>query len=157
MAKYSVGQKVVIVDDGTIHTTYYDWVSDNKLRLSDDKLRRLWVKYLSSDCNNNSKNGTELTVIASGRHRNFEQRVMYLCEDSNGNPVLISEAGLEPVEEGLKWTDLKIGDILKNKIYGFLSMVIGIDPSESVSTHINVGDSWRTDGELRDNWEKVEE
>ncbi|MBP5422589.1 MAG: hypothetical protein J6Y78_09130 [Paludibacteraceae bacterium] len=164
MAKYSVGQKVIIVDDGKCYTTYYDWVSDNNLRMgADDVLRMLWSKYLDG-MHNCCKEGTEVTVVACGTHKNYRGIVIYLCEDSCGNPVLIGEEGLKPVKEepvtGLKWTDLKVGDVIrrKNKVldgYRF-AMVIVIDIYET-GKHVKAGDDWLSDEDLARDWEKVEE
>ena len=55
--------------------------------------------------------------------------------------------------EGLKWTDLKIGDIVTNGTRAY--MVIGIDSKGKYGSHILFGNEWITDGDLRD-WEKVE-
>lgn len=157
MAKFSVGQRVTVVDDSEVYSTYYDWVSDNKLRLSNEKLRRLWVKYLEG-CND-CKEGTFLTIVACGTHVDDRDIVIYLCEDSFGNPVLIDEDGLAILVEkpSLRWTDLKIGDVIRSKVSGNQYMVTGKDDSENTTTHIYVGTSWRTDSELSDRWEKVEE
>ena len=154
--KYSIGQEVIVVDDGKCYSTYYDWVSDNKLCLSNDKLRRLWVKYLDG-CNDCEK-GTELTVVACGTHGNNSNIAMYLCEDFCGNPVLISEPGLDILVEktSLRWTDLKIGDVIQNKMYGFQLMITGIK-SDYTLQHIYIGTNWITDSELAEQWEKVEE
>lgn len=157
MAKFSVGQRVTVVDDSEVYSTYYDWVSDNKLRLSNEKLRRLWVKYLEgcNDCETN----TPLTVVACGTHVDDRDIVIYLCEDSFGNPVLISEDGLDILVEkpSLRWTDLKIGDVIKNKIHRNIQyMVIGIDDSENTTKHILTGYTWITNDDLNKNWDKVE-
>ena len=55
--------------------------------------------------------------------------------------------------EGLKWTDLKIGDIVTNGTRTY--MIIGIDSKGKYGSHILFGKEWITDGDLRD-WEKVE-
>lgn len=154
MAKYSVGQKVKVIDDSEVYDTYYGWATDNKLSFLNCKIRELWAMYLTAE-DNDCESGTELTVIATGCHGDDRCLAMYLCEDARGNPVLISEAGLDPVEEGLKWTDLKIGDVIRSKVSGNQYMVTGKDDSENTS-HVFVGDYWRTDSELRDYWEKVE-
>lgn len=63
----------------------------------------------------------------------------------------------ESEEKKLKWTDLKIGDIIKKKYedgYRF-AMVIRID-TYSTEKHIELGGEWLTDEELKD-WEKVED
>ena len=57
-------------------------------------------------------------------------------------------------QEGLKWTDLKIGDIIRNGEDTF--MIIGIDTDGVYDCHILAGDRWLKDTEL-ESWEKVEE
>lgn len=154
MAKYSVGQKVKIIDDREIYTNYYNWITNNKLSMSNDNIRELWSKYLATK-ENDCKNGTELTVVTTSCHEGCRYNVIYLCKDTEGNPVLINEEGLEPIKD-LKWTDLKIGDVLKNKVYGFSTMITGIDKSDSTSTHVFIYGSWISDEQLAEQWEKVE-
>ena len=55
--------------------------------------------------------------------------------------------------EGLKWTDLKIGDIIRNGEDTF--MITGIDTDGVYDCHILAGDRWLKDTEL-ESWEKVE-
>lgn len=57
--------------------------------------------------------------------------------------------------EGLKWTDLKIGDIVQNENLTRSMMVIGIDYKEGAISHIFTGAEWLTEEDLKD-WEKVE-
>ena len=57
--------------------------------------------------------------------------------------------------KGLKWTDLKIGDIIQNKSSTLTMMIVGIDYREESTTHINVGEAWLDDDDL-EYWEKVE-
>lgn len=62
----------------------------------------------------------------------------------------------EPEEKKLKWTDLKIGDVIRKKYedgYRY-AMVVRID-TYSTEKHIGLGINWVTDDELED-WEKVE-
>ena len=59
----------------------------------------------------------------------------------------------EPEEKHLEWTDLKIGDVVRNGIRTY--MVVGIDSSGKWGSHIYCGSDWITDDELKD-WEKVE-
>ena len=55
----------------------------------------------------------------------------------------------------LKWTDLKIGDVIRRK--GEIRMITGISTvSDGSEMHIFNGTNWLTDEELED-WEKVEE
>ena len=59
----------------------------------------------------------------------------------------------EPKEPKLKWTDLKIGDVIRK---GHCErMVIGIDAFEDIRCHISIG-TWLDDNDLED-WEKVED
>ena len=61
------------------------------------------------------------------------------------------------VEEpaGLKWTDLKVGDVIRRKWE--IRMITGISTvSDSSEMHIFNGTNWLTDKELAE-WEKVEE
>ena len=62
----------------------------------------------------------------------------------------------EPEEKKLKWTDLKIGDVIRHKESGVEYMGTGID-KRSTSYHINFDNGWSTDYELAEHWEKVEE
>lgn len=57
----------------------------------------------------------------------------------------------------LKWTDLKIGDIIREKCEKYEYMVTGIDnrEDENIELHIFAGNCWLNDKELA-NWEKVE-
>lgn len=66
----------------------------------------------------------------------------------------------EPEEKKLKWTDLKIGDIVHEKDGTDTRMVTVIDTSnepdeEGDILHVCLGDWWPSDDELED-WEKVE-
>lgn len=61
----------------------------------------------------------------------------------------------EPDEKKLKWTDLKIGDVIRRK--GEIRMITGISTvRDSSEMHIFNGTNWLTDEELAE-WEKVEE
>lgn len=157
---YIVGQKVRLVDEGKVYDTYYNWAIDNKLSMSDDKVRTLWIRYLATE-ENNCKDGTELTIIATGCHGNDRCINMYLCEDLKGNPVLVCERGLTPVEEkaGLKWTDLKIGDVLRKRlksVNGYrIALVTCIDTYDTTG-HIQLANEWYKDEDL-DAWEKVDD
>lgn len=61
----------------------------------------------------------------------------------------------EPSEKKLKWTDLKVGDVIRRKRE--IRMVTGISTvSDSSEMHIFNGTNWLTD-EVLEEWEKVEE
>ena len=57
--------------------------------------------------------------------------------------------------EGLKWTDLKIGDIIQNESSTHTMMVTGIDYREESKCHIFIGEMWLDDDDLN-YWKKVE-
>ena len=57
-------------------------------------------------------------------------------------------------ESKLKWTDLKVGDVVTNGIT--TAMVTQIDKDGSYGKHIYAGYDWLTDSDLAE-WEKVEE
>ncbi len=61
----------------------------------------------------------------------------------------------EPEEKKLKWTDLKIGDVIRSKVSGVELLVTGIDRRDSPK-HVRL-DDWISDSELKSYWEKVEE
>ena len=58
----------------------------------------------------------------------------------------------EPEEKKLKWTDLKIGDIIRRD--NMIRMVTGFD-TKSDSFHILLSSGWLDDNNL-EKWEKVE-
>lgn len=61
----------------------------------------------------------------------------------------------EPEEKKLKWTDLKIGDVIRSKEANTITrMVTGIDTAEN-HEHIEIGGYWLKDSDI-DKWEKVE-
>lgn len=60
----------------------------------------------------------------------------------------------EPSENKLKWTDLKIGDVIRNKELPFIKhLITGIDEGAG---QVFFCDSW-TKGDELEEWEKVEE
>lgn len=62
----------------------------------------------------------------------------------------------EPEEKQLKWTDLKIGDVVRKKDGSAIAMVTHIDLTDTdTHLHIQLGDGWYDDEMLAD-WEKVE-
>lgn len=61
------------------------------------------------------------------------------------------------VEEpgNLKWTDLRIGDVITDGTK--VSMVTEIDKKEDINCHICAGDGWWFDAKDLANWKKVED
>lgn len=88
---------------------------------------------------------TNLVNIRSSSHKErFEGEVcdFSLC-------YLVSE----PEEKKLKWTDLKLGDVIRNKELPFIKhLITGIDEDAG---QVFFCDSWTKSNELEE-WEKVE-
>lgn len=61
----------------------------------------------------------------------------------------------EPEEKKLKWTDLKLGDVIKQKDGEISYLVIGIDSKGGDNSHILVDKTW-IDDDCLCYWEKVE-
>ena len=57
------------------------------------------------------------------------------------------------VYDSLKWTDLKVGDVITNGKY--VSMITNIDYSNEDNLHVYAGAYWITNDDLKD-WRKVE-
>ncbi len=75
------------------------------------------------------------------------------CCDNKPMWDITSEYRIKP--EGLKWTDLKIGDVIQNESHTHSMMVTGIDYRENEQAHILIGREWITNYQL-ESWEKVE-
>lgn len=95
----------------------------------------------------------EITEIKGIKDDCYENRFSaWLDDDLLGYALayLVSE----PEEKKLKWTDLKIGDVIRNKELPFIKhLVTGID--EGAGQVFFCG-SWTKNEELEE-WEKVEE
>lgn len=102
---------------------------------------------------NRVQNGTTPLTLSEIRRDSYERR--FRVEEYTEPESVFSFVYLvsEPEEKKLKWTDLKIGDIVTNGTRTY--MVIGIDSKGKYGSHILFGNEWITDGDLRD-WEKVE-
>lgn len=61
----------------------------------------------------------------------------------------------EPEEKVLKWTDLRIGDVIKHKKDGEYRMIVGLSTDHECE-HVMVGGDWLSDEDLQQ-WEKVED
>lgn len=63
----------------------------------------------------------------------------------------------EPEEKKLKWTDLKIGDIIRQKEGTISYLITGIDTNPSENKHIFADGIWCLDSDIERDWEKVEQ
>ena len=93
-----------------------------------------------------------ITTITEIRDEYYEQRFVDKGHDYWNLAYFVAE----PKEKKLKWTDLKLGNVIRKKYEnGYRSaMVIRID-TYSTPKHIGLGDDWLSDNELEE-WEKVE-
>lgn len=84
-------------------------------------------------------------IFDEGRERRFQV---------NGLSWALVYFVSEPEEKVLKWTDLKIGDVIKHKKDGEYRMIVGLS-TDHENEHVIVGGGWMTD-EYLESWEKVE-
>lgn len=87
-------------------------------------------------------------------------KTIQFYENSTGNwnitgKPMWSTDTLYRIKPELKWTDLKVGDVIQNKKHTHSMMVIGIDHREEAKSHIYDGLCWLDDDDL-EYWEKVE-
>ena len=74
---------------------------------------------------------------------------------SNGSCYNLAYFVSEPEEKKLKWTDLKIGDVIKKKDSEICYLVTGMDYKEDAISHVHIANLW-IDDDCLDTWEKVE-
>lgn len=78
--------------------------------------------------------------------------------DSDGRMIATTLVYLVSESAKLRWTDLKVGDIIRKKFYdGYrTTMVTVIDTCSDTTKHVGLSTSWLDDTEIED-WEKVED
>jgi len=107
-----------------------------------------------SDLKERVEAGEKITEVHEILSAGFEHRFSVYFDDvylSYPLAYLISE--LE--EKKLKWTDLKLGDVIKQKDGKISYLVIGIDSKGEDNSHILVDKTW-IDDDCLCYWEKVE-
>lgn len=63
----------------------------------------------------------------------------------------------EPSEKKLKWTDLKIKDVIRKKYEnGYRSALVTRIDTYTTDKHIGISGEWLSDTELAEDWEKVD-
>lgn len=95
--------------------------------------------------------GDDIIEVKKILDESYELRFQLDCKGAYPFVYLISE----PEEKKLKWTDLKIGDIIQNECTTLCYMVVGIDMREESKTHIYNGVCWLDNDDLN-YWKKVE-
>ena len=79
-----------------------------------------------------------------------EYQSRFVCDESNYTLAYLVE---EPEDGKLKWTDLKVGDVITNgKIIAMVTVIVS---SALTSSHIYAGTKWLCSDELKE-WKKVE-
>ena len=92
--------------------------------------------------------GDDIREVKKILEASYERRFQLDCRGAYPFVYLVSKPG----EKKLKWTDLKIGDLIRQGTVSLL--VIGIDTNPSTVRHIYAG-SWLLNSDL-EGWEKVE-
>ena len=104
---------------------------------------------------NRVQNGTTPLTLSEIRSDCYEKRFKVAEYEENSVFSFIYLIS-EPEEKKLKWTDLKLGDVIKQKYSTISYLVTGIDSEGESGSHILVGKTWIEDTSLC-NWIKVEE
>ena len=104
---------------------------------------------------NRVQNGTTPLTLSEIRSDRYEKRFKVAEYEENSVFSFIYLIS-EPEEKKLKWTDLKLGDVIKQKYSTISYLVTGIDSEGESGSHILVGKTWIEDASLC-NWIKVEE
>lgn len=103
--------------------------------------------------------GQHIATVTDIKSELYEHRIVVKF-DSDVNECAWAFAYFvsPPEEKKLKWTDLKVGNVIQDKKYRreFVCLVTGIDYSLDTVRHICANYEWLTDEELS-TWEKVEE
>lgn len=131
----------------------YTVLNADELKIGSKVICGFTISHLKERVNENE--GELIAEVDDILDENFDKRIhVYFNGGWSAYPLayLVSE----PEEKKLKWTDLKMGDIIRKKYGdGYRSAtVIRID-TYSTDKHIGLGDEWLTDDGLED-WEKVE-
>ena len=96
--------------------------------------------------------GEQITEVRQILSEDVEQRIkVYYKESYMSYPLayLISE----PEEKKLKWTDLKLGDIIRYENCSYI--ITGVDINKNSQCHVQFNGNWYSDKGLEE-WEKVE-
>lgn len=107
-----------------------------------------------SDLKKRVEESERITEVHSIYPADLEHRICAYFDDgyfSYPLAYLISE----PEEKKLKWTDLKIGDVIKQKDGAVSYLIMGMDANPLTDKHIFTKGVWVLDSEL-EGWEKVE-
>ena len=101
MAKFKVGDKVMVVDDGKRYDTFTEWFAVHREHLKTEWL----VKYRYND--DDIITGDICTVLYCAPHIKNTSAMLYLIEHSDGCVYLIGEAGIELASRKMTLADIE--------------------------------------------------
>lgn len=149
--KFNKGDKVKVTSTGGVYTTYLSWLCENKTHIAKQLPHWVYGRSMTKD-----KLDDEWKVIYSSEHLDVRNTLVFI--DNGKEAYLTGEKSLVlcPEEKRLKWTDLKVGDVITDGETE--CMVISIDKSPDAIFRICVitkrGNDWFDDKDLED-WKKV--
>lgn len=101
MAKFKVGDKVRVINNGSRYDTFTGWFEAYREYLKTEWL----VKYRYGDDDNIT--GDICTVLYCAPHINCAHIMLYLIEHSEGYVYLIGEAGIEVASRKMTLADIE--------------------------------------------------
>lgn len=101
MAKFKVGDKVKVVNNGSRYDTFTGWFEAYREQLKTEWL----VKYRYSD--EDVITGDICTVLYYAPHINCAHNMLYLIKHEAGYVYLIGEAGIEVVSRKMTLADIE--------------------------------------------------
>lgn len=125
--------------------------------LNADELKvgsRVIIGNTIEELKNKVQNGTTPLTLSEIRSDFYEKR--FKVEEYEDSVFSFIYLISEPEEKKLKWTDLKLGDVVKQKGGTISYLIVGIDSEGVGGSHILIGKTWVEDINLCD-FVKVEE
>ena len=104
---------------------------------------------------NRVKNGTTQLTLSEIRKDIYERRFRVKEYAETESTFSLAYLVSEPEEKKLKWTDLKVGDVITNGDES--AMVIHIKKNDKNNHHICAGDGWWFSDLELEKWEKMKE
>lgn len=102
MAKFKVGDKVRVVNDGSRYDTFIGWFEAYREQLKTEWL----VKYRYHDADYIT--GDICTVLYCAPHINCAHNMLYLIKHGDDYVYLIGEAGIEVVSRKMTQADIEM-------------------------------------------------
>lgn len=112
-------------------------------------------KAICADYLQNLKENVELGINVYTITRIMDEHCISRFERSDDTRWNLAYLISEPEEKVLKWTDLKVGDVIRHKESGVEYMITGMD-KRNKSGHCYFAEAWFSDSFLEE-YEKVED